>query len=79
MKRLRLGILPAEIALLFAHQSIALRAETESIHLIAFARKARPAVMLLVVSDTAGKEADRPEATRERYVCILPPAKQRGS
>lgn len=33
-----------------------LRAETESIDLKALAKKARPAVMLLVVSDAAGKE-----------------------
>src|SRR5206468_2176666 len=32
------------------------RAETETIDLKALAKKARPAVMLLVVSDAAGKE-----------------------
>ena len=56
MNRLRLGVLLVGIALLFAYQSTAVRAETETIDLKALAKKARPAVLLLVVSDATGKE-----------------------
>jgi hypothetical protein len=55
MKRL-LGILLTGIALLAANQPLPVCAETESIDLKALAKKARPAVMLLVVSDANGKE-----------------------
>src|ERR1039457_1323297 len=50
-----LGVLLAVTALLFAHQSM-VSAETETIDLKSLAKKARPAVMLLVVSDANGKE-----------------------
>jgi len=55
MKRL-LGVLLTGIALFAANQPLPVCAETESIDLKALAKKARPAVMLLVVSDANGKE-----------------------
>ncbi|OWU64469.1 MAG: hypothetical protein CBB60_009670 [Armatimonadetes bacterium Cent15-Ar3] len=55
MKRL-LGVLLIGIALCAANQPATVCAETESIDLKALAKKARPAVMLLVVSDANGKE-----------------------
>src|SRR5213592_2814665 len=48
------GLLALGIVILAG--SIGARAETESIDLKALAKKARPAVMLLVVSDATGKE-----------------------
>ncbi|MGD0650296.1 MAG: trypsin-like peptidase domain-containing protein [Verrucomicrobiia bacterium] len=48
-------VLVAALALSTAYLT-EVRAETESIDLKALAKKARPAVMLLVVSDTTGKE-----------------------
>lgn len=51
-----MGLLLAGIALLTAHQPFSACAETEIIDLKALAKKARPAVMLLVVSDANGKE-----------------------
>ena len=53
MKRL-LGVLLTGIALCAANLTVC--AETETIDLKALAKKARPAVMLLVVSDANGKE-----------------------
>ena len=50
------GALLAGIALFAANQPLSVCAETESIDLKALAKKARPAVMLLVVSDANGKE-----------------------
>jgi len=50
------GALLAGIALLTANQPLSVCAETEAIDLKALAKKARPAVMLLVVSDANGKE-----------------------
>ena len=45
------------LLLIFAATALnPLRAETEPIDLKALAKKARPAVMLLVVSDATGKE-----------------------
>ncbi|MEI8064617.1 MAG: hypothetical protein WCH84_11205, partial [Verrucomicrobiota bacterium] len=45
------------LLLIFAATALnSVRAETESIDLKALAKKARPAVMLLVASDAAGKE-----------------------
>ncbi|MBI4473080.1 MAG: hypothetical protein HY646_10455 [Acidobacteria bacterium] len=46
------------VAVPFIHCSIlpAVRAETETIDLKALAKKARPAVMLLVISDATGNE-----------------------
>src|SRR5882762_384376 len=55
-KRLWCGVLLTGLTLLGAIQSTIVRAETESIDLKALAKKARPAVLLLVVSDAAGKE-----------------------
>jgi len=51
-----LGVLLTGIALLAANQPATVCAETETIDLKALAKKARPAVMLLVVSDANGKE-----------------------
>ncbi|MBM3862307.1 MAG: hypothetical protein FJ395_22010 [Verrucomicrobia bacterium] len=51
-----LGTLIAGIALLAANQPATVCAQTEIIDLKALAKKARPAVMLLVVSDANGKE-----------------------
>jgi hypothetical protein len=53
MKRL-LGVLLTGIALCAANFTVC--AETEQIDLKALAKKARPAVMLLVISDANGKE-----------------------
>src|ERR1035438_7819399 len=55
MKPVGLAVLLIGIALLFAHQPMVC-ALTETIDLKALAKKARPAVMLLVVSDATGKE-----------------------
>src|SRR5438445_1809602 len=44
------------LAIFMLAVSVNARAETESIDLKALAKKARPAVMLLVISDAAGKE-----------------------
>jgi len=54
MKRV-LGVFIAAVALFAANQPATVCAETESIDLKALAKKARPAVMLLVVSDANGK------------------------
>jgi len=51
-----MGLLLAGIALLAANQPATVCAETETVDLKALAKKARPAVMLLVVSDANGKE-----------------------
>src|SRR5260221_9296982 len=56
MKRLCCGVLLTSLTLLAVIQSTAVRAETESIDLKALAKKARPAVMLLVISDASGAE-----------------------
>jgi len=56
MKPSRLVLLLTGIALLTATQPMTVCAETETIDLKALAKKARPAVMLLVVSDAAGQE-----------------------
>lgn len=55
MKRI-MGVLLTGIALFAANQPLPVCAETEKIDLKALAKKARPAVMLLVVSDANGKE-----------------------
>ena len=55
MKRL-LSVLLTGIVLVAANQPATVCAETETIDLKALAKKARPAVMLLVVSDANGKE-----------------------
>src|ERR1017187_4326170 len=55
MKPVGLAVLLIGIALLFAHQPMVC-ALTETIDLKALAKRARPAVMLLVVSDATGKE-----------------------
>src|SRR5437870_5014951 len=51
-----LAVFLAGVALVLVHQPTIIRAETETIDLKALAKKARPAVLLLVVSDAAGKE-----------------------
>jgi tetratricopeptide (TPR) repeat protein len=51
MKRLLVAVL-----LIMAARTVGVRAETETIDLKALAKKARPAVLLLVVSDANGKE-----------------------
>ncbi len=56
MKRLLRVALLTGIALCAANQPLSVCAETDQIDLKALAKKARPAVMLLVVSDAAGKE-----------------------
>jgi len=56
MKRLWQVVLFMGIALLPAFPSINILAETETIDLKVLAKNARPAVMLLVVSDANGKE-----------------------
>ncbi len=56
MKRCGCLILFIMAVLMAASLATTLRAETETIDLKALAKKARPAVMLLVVSDAAGKE-----------------------
>jgi len=56
MKPTRFVLLLTGFALLTATQPMIVSAETETIDLKALAKKARPAVMLLVVSDAAGKE-----------------------
>lgn len=55
MKRLWFGALLTVLPL-FAIQPTIVQAETETIDLKALAKKARPAVMLLVISDANGKE-----------------------
>ena len=55
MKRV-LGIFFAAVVLFAANQPVTVCAETETIDLKVLAKKARPAVMLLVVSDATGKE-----------------------
>ena len=56
MRRFSLAVLLFGIALLSAVPRISVLAETETIDLKALAKNARPAVMLLVVSDANGKE-----------------------
>jgi len=56
MKRVLGVALLIGIALYAANQPLSVCAETEQIDLKALAKKARPAVMLLVVSDATGKE-----------------------
>src|ERR1039458_10115208 len=56
MRRFRLVVLLVGIALLPAYPSFNVLAETETIDLKALAKNARPAVMLLIVSDASGKE-----------------------
>jgi len=56
MKWFWCGTLLTGLALFAAIQPTTVRAETETIDLKALAKKARPAVMLLVVSDANGKE-----------------------
>ena len=56
MKRLFCGVLLTGLTLLAAIQPTTVLAETETIDLKALAKKARPSVLLLVVSDANGKE-----------------------
>jgi len=56
MKRLYCGVLLTCLTLLAAIQPTTILAETETIDLKALAKKARPSVLLLVVSDASGKE-----------------------
>jgi tetratricopeptide (TPR) repeat protein len=56
MNRFWQVVLLTAIAVSTAYQNISVLAETETIDLKALAKNARPAVMLLVVSDSTGKE-----------------------
>ena len=56
MKRLYCGVLLTGLTLLAAIQPTTILAETETIDLKALAKKARPSVLLLVMSDANGKE-----------------------
>ena len=59
--------------LLLAFGAFEASAETETIDLKALAKKARPAVMLLVVSDATGKGAERRGQPRDNLVRFRDP------